>query len=332
VLTPDVRFEGFTAEDWQRFLHLFQPRQPEGRPLSRPRPVARGGLFVIHDGQRLRKVLHTVKGRASASGPWPVPLAELAEAHHADWVVAAHTGGLDECMERFGARVRRGDDFLSQALTLVGIVRELLIEGAVEGWPRRLHGVPLPSDAMVRKALDVICPDGHAVVLGTFERGELWTAFVARRRGGAFDLLAGPDGLRPAMGLLSGDWRRDYRHLARAVEEEYAPLGLGCFAEVETFRALEVDPSPGAWGRAVALRDIVISPMTPAVGLALGFDGARYAAHGLRVLTDRLDPFGLLQPALTKARERLRKVTGDKDVSQILGFDPMAILRALLKR
>jgi hypothetical protein len=50
------------------------------------------------------------------------------------------------------------------------------------------------------------------------------------------------------------------------------------------------------------------------------------------VLTDRLDPFGLLQPALTKARERLRKVTGDKDVSQILGFDPMAILRALLKR
>jgi hypothetical protein len=259
-------------------------------------------------------------------------LAELARAHHADWVIASHTGALDECMERFGARVVRGDDFLAQALTLVAIIREMLLEGALESWPRRLHGVPIPSDAMVRKALDAVCPDHHAVVLGTFDRGELWTALVARRRGGAFDLLAGPDGLRPAMGLLSGDWRRDYRHLARAVEEQYAPLGLGCFAEVDTIRALEVDPRPGAWGRAAALRDIVLSPMPMAVGLALGVDGARYAAHGFRVLTDQLDPLGLFQPVLTKARARLRAAAGDTDITAILGFDPMAILRALLKR
>ena len=328
MLTPDVRFEGFTAEDWQRFLHLWKPRAPLGRELARPR----GGIFAIHDGARLRKVLHTSKGRVEPSGPWPIPLAELANLHHADWVVAAHAGALDECMERFGARVRKGDDFLSQALTLVAIVREMLVEGALEAWPRRLHGVPLPSDSMVRKVLDAVCPDGHAAVLGTFELGELWTAFVLRRRGGAFDLLAGPDALRPAMGLLSGDWRRDYRHLVRAVEEQYAPIGLGCFAEVETFRALQVDPRPGAWGRAVALRDIVLSPIPAAVGLALGFDGARYAAHGLRVLTNRLDPFGLLEPALQRARERIGSAVGDKDVVRILGFDPMAILRALLRR
>ena len=75
----------------------------------------------------------------------------------------------------------------------------------------------------------------------------LWTSFVARRREGAFDVIAGPDELRPALGLLSGDWRRDYRHLARAVEDRYAPLGLGCFAEVTRFRALQTDARPGAW-------------------------------------------------------------------------------------
>jgi hypothetical protein len=64
----------------------------------------------------------------------------------------------------------------------------------------------------------------------------------------------------------------------------------------------------------------------------LGFDGARYAAHGLRVLTNRLDPFGLLEPALQRARERIGSAVGDKDVVRILGFDPMAILRALLRR
>lgn len=235
-------------------------------------------------------------------------------------------------MERFGARARRGDDFLDQALTIVAIVREMLVEGAIEAWPRRLHGVPLPSDTMVRKALDAVCSDGAAVVLGMFDRGELFTAFVARRRGGAFDLLAGPDELRPAMGLLSGDWRRDYRHLVRAVEEKYARLGLGCFAEVDTFRALQIDPRPGAWGRAVALRDIVLSPMPAAIGLAVGFDGARYAVHSLKELTNRVDAFGFLEPALRAARERVGSAAGDKDVRRILGFDPMAILRALLKR
>jgi hypothetical protein len=328
VLTPDVRFEGFTAEDWQRCLRLFKPHSAPQREPTRPA----GGLFVIHDGTRIRKVLHTSKGRAPAGSPWPVELRELAEQHQADWVVAAHTGALDECMERFGARAARGQDFLTQTLLLVAIVREMLLEGAIDRWPRRLRGVPLPSDAMVRRALDVLCPDHQCVVLGTFDQGELYTALVARRRGGAFDLLAGPDGLRPQMGLLSGDWRRDYRHLARAVSDQYGPIGFGCFAEFGTFRALEVDPRPGAWGRAVALRDIVLSPMPAAVGLALGFDGARYAAQGLRSLTEQFAPLGVFPPVLNKVRKRIRAVTGDRDLRAILGFDPMAILRALLER
>jgi len=328
VLTPDVRLEGFTAEDWQRFLHLWKPRAPPEREAVRPR----GGLIVVHDGERVRKMLHTSNGRLETAGAWNVALPELAGKHHADWALSIHMGALEECMDRFGARARRGDDFIDQTLSLVAIVREMLVEGAIEAWPRRLRGVPLPSDAMVRKALDAVCPDGTAVVLGTFDRGELWTAFVGRRRGGAFDLLAGPDELRPAMGLLSGDWRRDYRHLARAVEERYARVGFGIFAEVDTFRALQIDPRPGAWGRAVALRDIVLSPMPTAIGLALGFDGARYAAHSLKVLSSRIDALRFLEPTLRAARARIGAAAGDKDVGHILGFDPMAILRALLKR
>ncbi len=328
MFTPDVRFEGFTAEDWQRFLHLWKPRAPAAREVGLPH----GGLFVIHDGARLRKILHTERGRIERARSWPVPLAELAKAHHASWVVSAHEGALDELMDRFGARARRGDDFIAQALALVSIVRDMLAEGAMDSWPRRLRGVPLPTDAMVRKTLDAVCPEGRAILLGMFEMGEVWTAFVARRRGGAFDVLAGPDELRPAMGLLSGDWRRDYLHLARVVEERYAPLGLGCFAEVETFRALQIDPRPGAWGRAVALRDIVVSPMPSAIGLALGVDGAKYAFESLRALTKRVDVLGFLEPALRGMRARLGAAAGDKDVGHVLGFDPIGVLRALLRR
>ena len=288
--------------------------------------------MAVHDGGRLRKLLHTRTGRIPPVGDWPVKLSELAAAHHASWALSAHAGALEEIMERFGARAKRTDDLVAQALSLVQIAREMMVEGAIDSWPRRLHGVPPPTDAMVRRALDSLCPPEHAMALGVFNEGELWTAGVMRRGLAGFDVIAGPEELGPQMGFLSGDWRRDYRHLARAVEERYAPLAFGCFTEVETFRALQVDARPGAWGRAVAVRDIVLSPIPMAIGLALGVDGARYAFENLKVLTGRFAPFGRLDPLFGKMRARLGSAAGDKDVRSTLGFDPMAALRALLRR
>ena len=329
MLTADVRFEGWTATDWTRFLNLWKPRATPEHEQNRPR----GGIIAIHDGARVRKLLHTMTGRAEPThARWPMPLAELAEEHHASWALVAHFGALEEVMERFGARARRSDDLVIQALSLVQIAREMIGEGAIEHWPRRLRGIPPPSETMVRRAADALCPHGHAIALGMFKDGQLWTSFVARRRGLNFDVIAGPDELRPAMGLLSGDWRRDYTHLVEAVEERYAPLAFGCFAEVDTFRALQTSDRAGAWGRAVVVRDVILSPIPVAVGLALGADGARFALENLRKITTRLDPFGFLEPLLGRARARLGMAAGDRDVPSVLGFDPMAALRALLRR
>jgi hypothetical protein len=267
---------------------------------------------------------------------WPVALEALAATHKASWVVAARFGALDEVMERFGARARRHDDATTQFLSLVGILREMTVEGSIERWPRRLSGVPVPTAAMVHVALDSVCANGHAIALGMFKDGELWTSFVARRQGGLFDVIAGPDEIRGAMGVLSGDFRRDYPHLVEAVERVYAPLSLGCFGEVGTFRDLLLDGRPGAWARAVALRDIVLAPAPLAVGLAVGFDGARFAYQSVRDLASRLDPFGFALPVLDAARRRAAgatdSVTRKKQIEDILGFDPMAALRALLRR
>jgi hypothetical protein len=344
VLTPDVRFEGWTTEDWIRFVQLWQPRATPDREPTRPR----GGVVVVHEDGEVLKILHTRRGRidpaagAPSAGPGdaralalraghPVSLGQLARAHHASWALSMQIGALDEVMERLGARVRRGDDLTVQSLAMVGILREMIGEGAIATWPQRLRGVPVPTPHVARRTLDALCADGHAIALGLFDGGGLWTAFVARRRGPAFDVVAGPDELRPALGLLSGDWRRDYRHFAWAVEDRYAPLGLGCFAELKTFRFLQTDGSPGAWSRAVAVRDVLVSPMPAAVGLAIGFDGARYALRGLRVLTERIAPLATIGPLIDSARARVARVT-NKDVGALLGFDPMAALRALLER
>jgi hypothetical protein len=344
VLTPDVRFEGWTTEDWMRFLRLWQPRATPDREPTRPR----GGVVVVHEDGQVLKLLHTRHGRLdpTAAVPpneppdaralalrtgQPSALGQLARAHHASWALGLRLGALDEVMERFGARARRGDDLTAQSLQLVTIVREMIGEGAIASWPQRLRGLPVPTANVVRRTMDALCPDGKAIALGLFDAEGLWVSFVARRRDGAFDVIAGPDELRPALGLLSGDWRRDYRHLARAVEERYAPLALGCFADVTRFRALQTDPHPGAWTRAVAVRDIVLSPMPVAVRVGLGVDGARYALQGLRVITERIAPLAAIGPLVDAARARVAKVTG-KDVGALLGFDPLAALRALLER
>jgi hypothetical protein len=100
---------------------------------------------------------------------------------------------------------------------------------------------------------------------------------------------------------------------------------------VTRFRALQTDSSPGAWTRAVAVRDLVLAPMPLAVGVGLGVDGLRYALRGLRVLTGRITPLAAIGPMLDSARARVAKATG-KDVGALLGFDPLAALRALLER
>jgi len=339
-----VRFEGWTTEDWLRFLRLWQPRAAPEKEPTRPR----GGVVVVHEDGEVLKLLHTRLGRLDPAAGAPPPsqagaralaltaghpsaLGPLAGAHHASWALGMRLGALDEVMERLGARIRRGDDLTAQSLLLVSIVRDMIHEGAIASWPQRLRGIPVPTPQVVRRTLDALCADGRAIALGLFDADGLWTAFVARRRGPAFDVVAGPDELRPALGLLSGDWRRDYRHLARTVEDRYAPLGFGCFAELATFRGLQTDGRAGAWSRAVAVRDVVIAPMPAAVGLALGFDGARYALQGLKLLTGRIPPFAVVGPMLDAARSRVAKRTG-KDVGALLGFDPLAALRALLQR
>ena len=124
-------------------------------------------------------------------------LAALAEAHQASWVVAAEVGALDEVMERFGARAQRGDDLVAQSLSLVQIVRELMIEERIEGWPRRLKNIPAPTQPMVRRAIDALCKEGRAIALGVFKDGELWTALVVRAARAASISSADPTSCAP---------------------------------------------------------------------------------------------------------------------------------------
>ena len=323
MLTADVAFEGWTTESWRRFLHMWQGERKAG---------PKGGLVLVHDGARVLKMIHTRRGRLVPGFPFSTDLAALASEHGASWVLATHRGGLEEIMERFGARLRREDNLTAQALLVLAIVRELIHEGAILPWPQPLSGVPLPTPAMVARTTDLLCADGHALAIGLFDEGKLHTFAVARRRGAGFDLIGGPEPIYPHMGLLSGDFRRDYRFVAQAIEEAYAPLSFGCFAELTVFRNLLRDSTPGAWSRAAAVREVVLSPVPLAIGVALGVDGARVAADTMQRAFARLDTFGLVAPVLQMARKLIEPRPGEGKVSEALGFNPLEVVRALLAK
>jgi hypothetical protein len=335
VLAADVRFEGFTQTDWTRFLSLFRPRRPASEQRDPTRP--RGGVVAVHAGGTLLKLVHTEVGRLrrdDAQRAFPCSAEALARAHHASWSVVIEAGTLDTIMDRFAERTRRGDDVTAQTLTILHVAREEALAGRLELWPGRLRGAPIPSPAMVRGTVDSVCPVGRTMVVGLFEDGELWTSMALRRGPGGVNLVLGPDEVRSDMGLLAGDWRRDYRHLARAIEERSGPLAFGCYTEVATIRKLEVDPNPGAWARAAALRDIILAPLPAPLAIPLGVDAGWAAWSALRSLAERLDPVGVIVPALATLRD-ITNGHGDVEGTRMPGtsrFHPLELLRRMLSR
>lgn len=330
MFAPDVRFEGFSCRDWQRVLELFRPQRPEGRPRDPNRP--QGTIIAVHARGKLRKLLHSQAGRLrldDVARDWPLSAEALARRHESSYAIVLESGALEWIVEELGARLRAEDDFTTQLLALLTLGREQVERGAIDVWPRRLAGVPIPRAATVERTFDAVCPPGKAMLLGLFDRDELWTSICIRRGREGFDWILGPDAIRGELGLLSGDYRRDHRHLARAVSDRVGPLALGCYTDVGTFRRLEVDPTPGAWAMAVAVRDIVLYPAPPGMAVPIGLDVGRAAWRALRDVASRIDPTGMLDPALTLVRDA---AFGGRPFEESLGFDPLEVLRRLLSR
>jgi hypothetical protein len=112
-----------------------------------------------------------------------------------------------------------------------------------------------------------------------------------RRGSHGFDRVVGPDRIRRDTGLRSGDWRQDYRGVARAAELAVGPLAVGAFAEEHTWIHLIRDRTPGTWAAAVASRDLVFHPIAPALAIPLGIDVGRVAWALARDLADRFGAY-----------------------------------------
>jgi hypothetical protein len=327
MLSRHVRVEDFDAEDWIRIGRILSSASEASDGASR-----HGGLVLLTEGDRVLKALHTVLGRVEPREVgWPAPLAELSERHGARWVLRVSRAGLATFADRFADRLEPRDDFYGQFLKLFAILAELAEDGALDTYPRDLRTVRIPTERVLARSLDVVCPVGKTLLFAAFDDGDVSTCLALHRGPSGIDRIVGPEQVRRDLGLRSGDWRRDARQLARAVELGVGPLALGCFSQTATWMRLLSDPVPGGWAAAAAAGDIEFHPLAPALAIPLGVDVGRAAYVVARDLAARLGVGSFftggspLRPALDRVKDAVQG-----DLQRVLGFDPLAVLRALL--
>lgn len=328
MISRSLRFEGFDAASWRNLVSCFAPRR---RPTAQGASAPRGDLVLIIDSHmQVRGGFHTQRGPVAVSHfPGRQALPELCAEHRARRAVIVHEGTVEAICEEATQRVPLDADYATQWLTLAAVIREHAQRGKLIVWPEPWAGARLPAPGVARRALDLVLPDEHALVLAVWNGNDIWTAVSLRRREGEIDWVAGPDLLREWTGPLGGDWQRDYRVITREVSRAAAPVHLGIFTEAHTLQALLRDPNPGAWSRAVAVRDVIVHPTPPYVGVAVGADALRAAAVRSARWIGGLSLAELVDPVAHYFRERVMHIAS---VRATLGFDPLKMLALRLRR
>jgi hypothetical protein len=323
MLSSELRVTGFDPASWSRLLSLF------GAGVEQASAAQRGTLVVVVDEH----------GAACAAfvtqrGPIPIAsytgraeLAQLCEQLGAPRAIVVKLGAIEELTERAVPRVLGSDNYAAQWLGLLTTARELEREGALYFWPERSR-LPLPSPPVLARTLDTVLPDERSLLAVLWEDSVLWTALLLRRRAGEIDLVAGPEFVLDVVGPLGGDYRRDHRAVSRAVSDAVAPVHIGIYAQRSRFERLLRNPEPGAWAKAVALREIIIDPSPAYVHVALTADAMRATARKTSEILGGLDFLSFAQPYARYAREQIMHVAS---VTGLLGWNPLQVLASRLR-
>lgn len=307
------RVEGFEPIHWKHWGDALARSGPHGTPQ-------RGLILVTEGGERLLRAVCSLRGPLDPKTVrFPCSLAQLASEHGCRWVMQVSRKDL---LSLRNVRWSRGQDYLDRLLALWRALQDLQAEGRLASWPHSLDAWPALVD-LAPQGLGSLCPDDHAAVVAIWRGSHVSTLLAFRRRRGRIDRIVGPGVLQPAMGLVSGDWTRDYRYLSQAVERVLGQLGLGFFAQESAVRELTQRGDAADWARAVAARDVIVSPMSAGLAVSLGLDLGRST---LRKARDLMSAWGVGTRVLTEFRGLFEPEAPRPDLRDLVGIDAFSLL------
>ena len=320
MISEDFAFFGFDDASWNRLVSLFLGEGGEERP--------RGVLVVVVDAKRMPVAsFHTATGSLDpATLPDAPTLEALCDATEAGACIVVRERAMADLEDYLAEPIDPGQDFATRVMRFAHVLRELGNGNWLRIWPNPLPDLLLSAAPAAKPAIDFLWPDGHSVVLGVFEDGQLWTGAVLRRNAGTLDVFAGPGAMSQWAGPLGGAWHRDHRVLTRAIERELGPVHVGLFMERPTARSLLTGRQAGEWAMAFATRELIVHPLPgyAAAGLSIDVLGgaAQYALQAL----DQMDP----EEIITIAQGFWRGLTDGQGLEGLLGFSPTQAISGAL--
>mgnify|MGYP001826970513 FL=1 len=281
MISEDFAFFGFDEASWDRLVSLaVGDNEPHGVLV-----------VVINRAAVPVAAFHTERGAVDPSTlPPPGALEALCTAAGARACIVMRERAMGDVADYLAEPLDPDQDFVTRVMRFVHALRELGNGNWVRVWPNPFPDLLLAAAPAAKPATELFLPDGHSVVLGVFEAGELWTGAVLRRRGGTFDVFAGPQAISDWAGPLGGQWRRDHRVLIDAIERELGPIHMGLFMEKGTAEALLSGRQAGDWALAFAARDLVVHPLPRFAAAGLGVDVLRGAAQVARDVLQGIEP------------------------------------------
>jgi hypothetical protein len=310
VISEDFAFFGFDDTSWDRLVSLFLGESGEDRP--------RGVLVVVVDAERTPLAsFHTATGSLDpATLPDSPDLEALCDATGVGACIVMRERAMADLEDYLAQPIDPDQDFATRVMRFAHVLRELGNGNWLRIWPNPLPDLLLAAAPAAKPAIDFLLPDGHNVVLGVFEDGQLWTGAVLRRNGGTFDVFAGPGAMSEWAGPLGGAWHRDHRVLTRAIERELGPLHIGLFMERSTAQSLLGGRQAGEWAMAFATRDLMVYPLPSYAAAGLGIDVVSGAAQVALQALDGMDS----EEILTIAKGFWRGLTDGKGIEGLRGF------------
>lgn len=323
MIDHDLRFGGFSAEQWIRLMSLFTRDQS---------PVSFGSgtvVSILDDEEDVCALFHTERGplEPSPNVNMTDPRA-LCEAFLAARAFVVREGAVETLVERAAMHVSMRDTYSGQWIGLLNAIRGMALDGKLRTWPGSFASWRIPSAYSVARGLDALLPDNTSLTLVLWRQQEVWTSLTLSKRAGCIHHIVGPETLAQWSGPLGGDYRRDYRPIARGISRNLAPLHIGVFADEAMFRRLLENPTPGAWASAIAVRDVIVYPSPGYVSVAVGADAMRAVAQRSAIALAGVDFAGLLGPL----SEVTRRVLGTApDLSARLGLESLKDVGAWLR-
>ncbi len=310
VFAPSARFEGWDPVAYRRLTSLF-------RDDGVPSRDGVGGVLVVTEGDTILSVTHSVHGPIAQAAYTPEAGALGGWVQHTSsrWGLSVTPSSLAALEAELSSRLGPKASALDSWLNLARVAHEQCRAGTVGLWPSPAPATD-PSTAsptaadMFQRTVGFVVTEGHCFALALFDDNGVHSACALRRSASGFDLVAGPHAIVAQVGLLSGDWRRDYRLVNESVSSLYGPVALGCYAETRTIDKLASSTGARAWATALAMRELVVSPAPAAFTLGLGVGAVRTALRDMAELARRASGSDIASDAIagatTDARDFLR--------------------------